>query len=397
MAPAIPVVVACLLGGLAAPALATEVALITGRVLDTDGRPLAGAHLTLSGDGVRPSSAVTNGRGVYRFQALRPLTTYTVGASYPGFRDLEYDGFYLEPSRTRRVDFRLKRPGEREVVVLASRDPFGYEPLVEAFREAVGVPVRVVDLDREPDPAARVRQIRAERPNLILGAGLRAARLVRSDVPDIPAILTLIDDPRRYDLKAENICFLSNNPPAEEVLQRFALILPGARRIGLLFGSGSGSLVARDLRQAAEHRGLHALLRPCYSRKDLHAALESLRGQVDALLIPYDPITSSPQALKDLGRWALRARIPMAAPSTEWVRQGALFSYGAPLASLGKEAAFVAGQILSQSGHPEDFALRQPESHVLAVNTTTALALGIEVPPGVAVDETYNGGRRTGP
>jgi len=34
---------------------------------------------------------------------------------------------------------------------------------------------------------------------------------------------------------------------------------------------------------------------------------------------------------------------------------------------------------------------------VLAVNTTTALALGIDLPPELNIDEAYNGGRRIGP
>lgn len=382
-----------LLAVIGAPAAASELAVLNGMVVDAGGRPLAGARLALSGDGVGGASTQTDGRGTYRFGGLQPLTTYTIAASSPGFRSLEYTGLYLAPSRTRRVNFLLKRPGEREVVVLASRDPFGYEELVKAFSDAVRVPVRVIDLDREPDPAGRVRQIRAERPNLILGTGLRAARLVRGEIPDIPAILTLIDEPRRYDLKADNICFISNNPPAGEVLQRFATILPRARRIGMLYGSGSGSLAARDLRQEAERRGLRAILRPCHSRKELRAALASLRGRIDALLVPYDPLTASPQGLAELSRWALKNRIPMASPDMEWVRRGALFSYGAPPASLGEEAAWLAEQILSQRGSPADFDLRQPTRHVLAVNMTTALALGIDLPADLNVDETYGSGR----
>src|SRR3989442_3833934 len=42
--------------------------------------------------------------------------------------------------------------------------------------------------------------------SLILGTGLRAARLIRREVGDIPSLLTLVTDPRRYDLQTATTC-----------------------------------------------------------------------------------------------------------------------------------------------------------------------------------------------
>ncbi|HEU4401350.1 MAG TPA: carboxypeptidase-like regulatory domain-containing protein, partial [Candidatus Polarisedimenticolia bacterium] len=190
---------ACLYLGITAHA-SPEVATISGVVADSSGAPLPGAAVTLSCDGVETMRAITDARGHYRFPAIPPHHVCSVAAQSAGLRSVTYEGMTSEAGRTRLVSFRLKRPGDKDIVALVTRDPFPYEEFVRALEAHAGVPVRVVDLDREPDPADAVRRVRAEHPNLIVGAGLRAARLIRREVVDIPAILTLITDPRRYDL-----------------------------------------------------------------------------------------------------------------------------------------------------------------------------------------------------
>ncbi len=377
---------------LAAPAHLTRAestAVLTGVVADAEGRPLAGARVTLSGNGVGTPSTLTRVDGTYRFPALRPFRQYRVAVEEPGYRAVEYEGMRLEPDRTRAISFRMKKPGERDVAVLVTRDPFPYEDLVRAFKERLAVPVRVIDLDAEPDPAETVRRVAAERPNLILGAGLRAARLIRWEVREVPSILTLIDDPRRYDLEAANLCFIANNPDPDELLRRVVALLPQARDIGLVYDAQTSSLVARDLREAVERRGLRAALRPCYGPKEMSAELETLRGRVDALLVPRDPLASTSPALERITSWAQRNHVPVIGPGPEWVRHGALFSYSLPPERLGEEAFRIAAQILFHTGQPADFHLRTPEHALLAVNRETAAKLGVSIPADLAVDLAF--------
>lgn len=391
-AAALPSVLLCLALAYAAglvPTGAEDTAVLTGTVADAAGRPLAGAEVTISGDGVGRSSARTPESGVYRFPGLRPFHRYRIAVEEPGYRSIEYDGMRLEPGRTRVIDFRMNRPGDRDVVVLATRDPFPYDDLVRAFRQHLDVPVRVVDLDAEPDPAERVRQVAAERPSLILGAGLKAARLIRRDVSVAPVILTLIDDSRRYDLQSANLCFLANNPDPDSLLRRVIAVLPQARSIGLLYDADASALLARDLRDAAGRRGLHVELRPAYSQRELAGDLARLRDPIDALLVPYDPLTATPRARDRITAWARGHRVPVIAPAPEWVRQGALLSYGAPAERLGEEAARIAEQILFHARQPADFSLRLPENPLVAVNRETAAELGVTIPPSLGVDETF--------
>ena len=59
-----------------------------GTVTDKAGEPLPGVVLTLGGVG-NPRSTVTNARGDYRFDPLRP-GEYTLKAELEGFRTVEH-------------------------------------------------------------------------------------------------------------------------------------------------------------------------------------------------------------------------------------------------------------------------------------------------------------------
>jgi putative ABC transport system substrate-binding protein len=369
----------------ASPAVAT----ISGVVADSSGAPIPGANVTLSGDGITTIRATTDARGHYRFPAIPPHHTCSVAAERPGFRPVAYAGMSSEPGRTRMVNFRLKHPGDRDIVALVTRDPFPYEEFVRGFEAHVGVPVRVVDLDRERDPADTVRRVRAEHPDLIVGAGLRAARLIRRDVPDIPSILTLITDPRRYDLEAETIGFLINQPDADRLFERVASVLPHLRRVGLVYQADASSLLARDLKDSAQRRGLTVEFRLCRTSGDLLPALNGLRGRIDVLIAPNDGLTSTRRAQDIITSWSLKNHVPLAVPMPEWVERGALFSYGASYERLGEETSRVADQILHGVFQPSDFKVLRSREFELAVNGSTAKLLGVEIPIGLQVETVY--------
>ena len=373
----------------AAPPAQADAAGLHGRVIDARGRPLTGVNLTLRPSRGGIEHAMTDGLGEYRFAGQRPGITCALEASADGYRPVVYQGIRLESGVVRTFDVRLKRPGDRDVVFLLSKDPYPFDELLRSLLETLDSPVRTIDLDALPDPEEAVRQVRAERPNLILGAGLKAARIERREIREIPAILTLLGDPRRYDLMADNLSFVAVNPAPEALIGRIRAFLPEARRLGLLYDARASARVARDLARAAKESGLKVVLRPCYSIKGLDAALESLDGRIDVLAVPFDPVSMEPGAVDAVTRWALTRRVPLAAPAPDWVRRGALFSYGATAETIGREVSFMSMQILGARPERPEGALRNPAAAFLALNETTAIALGVDVPAGLTVDATY--------
>jgi ABC-type uncharacterized transport system substrate-binding protein len=362
---------------------------VNGTVTDVHGVAIESALVTLTCLRGGSSHIRTDALGSYRFPSQATGAAYALAIEAEGYRTVVYEGFRLEPARPRRLDVRLKRPGDRDVVVLLSRDPYPFEDLMRGILQDLDAPVRVVNLDKEENPEETVRRLAAEKPNLILGTGLLSARLVRRDVRDIPAILTLISDPRRYDLEAVNVSYIATNPPPDELIRRVREFVPAAHRIGVLFDSEASTLVARDIRQAARRAGFTVVMRPCYSPATLELELDRLKDRIDVLAVPFDPVTIGEGALDAVTGWALRNRVPLAAPGPDWVQRGALFSYGATPETIGRDVSRLATQILYAGGQADAGGFRRPTVHFLAVNEATAVALGLSLPAGLTFDAVY--------
>src|SRR5262245_28201468 len=206
---------------------------IDGTVEDARGRPVSGASVTLAAKRGGQALARTDESGFFRIPAQTTAQEFILRVDADGFRPVAYDGLQLTAGRTRRFDVRLKRPGERDVVVLLSRDPYPFDDLLRGLLQGLDAPARTFDLDSEPEPEEVVRRVEAERPNLILASGLMAARLVRREVRDIPAVLSLLGDPRLHDLDAANLSYVTTNAPPADLMARVREFLPEARRLGL--------------------------------------------------------------------------------------------------------------------------------------------------------------------
>jgi len=375
---------------LATPAGAAGIGALSGVVEDARGHPIPEALVVLIAHRGGQSTARTGEDGTYRIPAQRTDQQYTLRVDANDFRPVAYDGLVLAPGRTKHFDVRLKHPGERDVVVLLSRDPYPFDDLLRGLLQGLDAPARTFDLDSVEDPEELVRRIEAERPNLVLGSGLLAAHLVRREVRDIPVILSLLGDPRLHDIEAANISFVATNPAPADLMRRVREFLPRAQRLGVLFDARASTLIARDLRRAARRENFDVVTHPCYEPGKIDASLKALAGKIDVLVVPFDPLSLSPKTLDDVTHWALEQRVALVAPGPDWVRRGALFSYGPTPETIGRDLSRRARQTLDEGKQPAGGdPATGPLDAVLTVNGMTALALGVEIPGGMSVDATY--------
>jgi putative tryptophan/tyrosine transport system substrate-binding protein len=198
-----------------------------------------------------------------------------------------------------------------------------------------------------------------------------------------------VTDPRHYDLQSESIGILINQPDPDRLIERVATVLPRMSRVGLVYSAATSALLARDLKEAAERRDLRVEFGLVHSAADIVPTLRSLKGRIDALVVVNDDLTSTRRAQEVITSWALRNRVPLAAPTPDWVERGALFDYGASYERLGEETARVAASILRGVYQASDFGMQRTKEFQLAVNGSTALSLGVQIPGGLPVETTY--------
>jgi putative tryptophan/tyrosine transport system substrate-binding protein len=81
---------------------------------------------------------------------------------------------------------------------------------------------------------------------------------------------------------------------------------------------------------------------------------------------------------------AEHARVPVAAHNPNWVKSGALLSYGHDVAAAGPMAAHYIDKIF-KGAKPSDLPAQEVSKFILVINLRTAQRLGLSIPPDVLV------------
>jgi putative ABC transport system substrate-binding protein len=145
-------------------------------------------------------------------------------------------------------------------------------------------------------------------------------------------------------------------------------------------GNPEAMLEMGDVEAAARTLGLELAPLEIRRPEDIAPAFEALKAQAEALYVVQDAlVTANRTAIITL---ALGARLPTIFASRDHVQAGALMSYGPNFSEMFRRAAEYVDKIL-RGTKPGDIPVEQPTKFNLAINLTTAKALGLTVPPSL--------------
>lgn len=266
------------------------------------------------------------------------------------------------------------------VVIVSSERSAAYLAASEAMLgelERTGVPRdNVVQLTSAEFAAAAPLA-----PRLFVALGAEAARvLARADVR-VPVLCALL--PRASFEQAllaggrkvsSQFAALYLDQPWGRQLELIRLALPGARRIGVLWGPESQAQAAA-LRAQSQARGLELVEASIAPGELLFPSLKNVLDNADVLLAVADPQIYNSASIQNILLASFRARIPLVAFSPAYVRAGALFALHVTPAQVGVQAAELARALLQGKALPPTPIYAQ--NYSVAVNEHVARSLGL--------------------
>jgi putative ABC transport system substrate-binding protein len=148
-------------------------------------------------------------------------------------------------------------------------------------------------------------------------------------------------------------------------------------------GNPGNEACLSEIRAAADSMRVQVLPFDVGNANAIERAFKAVANDnADALALCWDSVTLEyAHAIAD---FALKRRIPTIAPLREYVKASALLSFGTSLAAHRRRAAYYADRIL-KGAKPADLPIERPTHFELVVNLATAKALGVALPPGVAL------------
>ncbi len=233
---------------------------------------------------------------------------------------------------------------------------------------------------------ALIREAVIERPDVLVVAGLSAAREARDATSTIPIVVATASDlvdagvVKSFARPGGNITGISDlvDEAAVKRLELAKAALPQAKRIALLTNPEFPATpkIEKSVGAAAPRIGFSIVPLRATDRAALFAAIDTMAQlRPDALLVGGDPMFNSDEFMQRV----TATRIPVIHYWQGTAERGALVSYEADVHDNFKRAAGYVDKIL-KGAKPGDLPIHQPTRYKLVVNAKTAQALGLTIP-----------------
>jgi putative tryptophan/tyrosine transport system substrate-binding protein len=229
-------------------------------------------------------------------------------------------------------------------------------------------------------------------PDLIVGSGTAITAALKQATGTIPIVFTLVNDPvgqgfvASLSRPAGNVTGFSfiDFPLIGKWLEMLTQIAPGIRRVTLIFDPDTTPFYPAFLRELGEAVPLLAVelaASPVHDEAEIEAAITAFaREPAGGLIVAPDAFINNHRRL--IMALSERHRLPAIYGFQQFVREGALISYGPDTAEIVRQSASYVDRIL-KGGKPSDMPVQAPTKYELAINLKTANALGLEVPPSL--------------
>jgi len=268
------------------------------------------------------------------------------------------------------------------VVVVSSERSAAYTEAADAL---------VAELEKNGLPPQEVLQMTGTQwaaagplnPKLIVALGTQATEVLARAQGRTPVLATLL--PRA---SFERILRESGRKPSsqfsalylDQALSRqfelLRLALPGARRVGVLWGPESKGQ-APALRALALARGLELVEAEVGPDESLFPSLKRVLDRTDLLLAVADSQVYNSGSIQNILLASFRARVPLLAFSPAYTRAGALLALYVTPAQVGAQAAALAFTVLRGNALPETPVYSKDFD--VAVNDHVARSLGLTI------------------
>jgi putative ABC transport system substrate-binding protein len=157
-------------------------------------------------------------------------------------------------------------------------------------------------------------------------------------------------------------------------------LVPQLRRLAIMFNIGNVQPVLEmgETQAAARMLGLEVIPLVIQRAEDIPSTLQGLKTRADAVYVAVDQLMVANRTT--IVTSALGAELPTIFSTSDFVKAGALLSYGPSYTERFRRAADYVDKIL-RGTKPGDIPVEQPTKFELVINLKTAKQLGLAVPP----------------
>jgi putative ABC transport system substrate-binding protein len=279
----------------------------------------------------------------------------------------------------------------KTVAVVTGEEFVSYERALKGFKQAVtesGQDLRLFEYKVPNDPNGLkdfIQKLHSFRPDLILTVGSKSTELISKEIKNIPIVFSSVLNPEvsgfiaSKESPGSNLTGASLDIPIKIQLEKFKLLVPRIRRIGVLYTSQTKKLI-EVAKICADSLNLVLVSSLIDSEKEIPFALEKLRGKIEGLWAVADENIFTPQSTQFILLFTLRNSLPLMGINPGMVENGALFTLACDYKDVGRQSGILALKILSGIA-PSQIPVSVPRIIYLYLNQKTAKQIELKLSP----------------
>jgi putative tryptophan/tyrosine transport system substrate-binding protein len=243
------------------------------------------------------------------------------------------------------------------------------------------------ELNRLPDLAAELVRLNVD---VIVTAAISSVRAAKKATATIPIVFASVGDAVDSGLvsslarpggNATGLTFLAPELDGKR-LELLKEAFPKITKVAFLWRMPAARADPfKEAEAVAKTLGLRLQSVGVRGPDDFESAFKAAKsGGADALIVISNPLSNTYRArIVDL---AAKNRLPGIYPSTDFVEDGGLMSYGADILDNWRRAATYVDKIL-KGAKPADLPVEQPKKFQFVINLKAAKQIGLTIPPEV--------------
>lgn len=166
-------------------------------------------------------------------------------------------------------------------------------------------------------------------------------------------------------------------PEPDALLRVLTAIQPRLKRLAVLWSGAVRAASAERLAKAGAARGVAVVSERLEDGDELPGKLRGLKGRVDAIWLPPDPMFINARNFETIKRFSYDNDVPFYAPTEGLAEQGATAGASVSFAEMGRTMAAAAKAALAGAGSPGE--IYSGKVHV-SINAAAAAAAALAVP-----------------
>lgn len=233
------------------------------------------------------------------------------------------------------------------------------------------------------------RKFKGDNLDLVHAIATPTSQAVVKVISKTPVVYSSVTDPvdaglvKTMDAAGKNVTGVSDAWPYDRQVKMHSEMVPSAKKWGTIYNAGDANSAKSIswVKDAMKKYGLELIEVTISTSAEVHIAVQSLVGRVDAIFIASDNTVVS--AFESLVKVCNDKNIPLFGGGTESVPRGAIAALGFDYFDVGYTAGLKAAQILKGEKKAGDIPSSLTDKLILVLNLKAAGEQGVKI------DEKY--------